>query len=358
MTESMDAAGAGAGAGAGALPLADRVRAVCGDVPAAQLPSHADVAMWRHPTVDDIDGMHQAQRAADLADHPSWTTPREDIADSFDLPEIDPERDMVVALGDDGAVIALGTTMRHPDSSERVKVYMTGAVHPHWRRRGIGTALAKWQHARALEHLVSIDTTLPGEIDMYAGEGSGAVVIAERYGLKTARWFMSMVRDMSIEIPELEVRDGIEFVAYSADRAEEARLARNDAFRDHWGSLPSQPERWKQFVGGPFIRPDLSTLALADGRIVGFCLASVNEEDWVTLGASNSYIDLIGVVRDHRGKGLAPRVIARTLAAIRAAGLEKAVLDVDTDSPTGANTLYERLGFVATEREQALTREF
>ena len=93
---------------------------------------------------------------------------------------------------------------------------------------------------------------------------------------------------------------------------------------------------------------------VADGRIIAFCLASVNEDDWVTLGASNAYIDLIGVVRDRRGQGLAPLVISRTLQAIAEAGLEKAVLDVDTASPTGANTLYERLGFTATERSVAL----
>ncbi|MGH7292314.1 MAG: GNAT family N-acetyltransferase, partial [Myxococcota bacterium] len=110
------------------------------------------------------------------------------------------------------------------------------------------------------------------------------------------------------------------------------------------------------FVKGPFLRPDLSTLALDDGRVVAFCLASVNEEDWEALGAPNTYIDLIGVVRDHRGQGLAPRVITRTLEAAKAAGLEQAVLDVDTASKTGANTLYECLGFRATHRQQALVR--
>ncbi|MGZ0711741.1 GNAT family N-acetyltransferase (plasmid) [Coraliomargarita sp. W4R53] len=348
MSEPMDAA-----------PLADRVKAVVGAISPPSAPTHPDVAEWRAPTVADIDAMHATQRAADLVDHPSWTTPREEIVDNFELPEIDHPRDSLVGFAADGTLIALGTVMRHPDSSERVKVYMMGAVHPHWRRRGIGATLAKWQYARALEKLAEVDTALVGEIDMYAHEtNAGAVAIAERHGLRTARWFMSMVRDMSREVPELAAPDGIEFVSYTADRADDARLARNDSFRDHWGSLPSLPERWMQFVGGPFLRPDLSTLALVDGRIVAFCLATVNEEDWVTLGASNSYIDLIGVVRDYRGQGLAPRVVARTLAAIRAAGLEKAVLDVDTDSPTGANTLYERLGFEATEREQALTREF
>ena len=46
--------------------------------------------------------------------------------------------------------------------------------------------------------------------------------------------------------------------------------------------------------------------------------------------------------------------VAIGLAAIAAAGLERAGLDVDTASPTGANTLYEGLDFHATERSVAL----
>jgi hypothetical protein len=41
-------------------------------------------------------------------------------------------------------------------------------------------------------------------------------------------------------------------------------------------------------------------------------------------------------------------------AAIADAGWKKAVLDVDTASPTGADALYEGLGFVADERSVAL----
>ncbi len=117
----------------------------------------------------------------------------------------------------------------------------------------------------------------------------------------------------------------------------------------------ASPSPWAKFVGGEFFRPDLSRLVVeADGTIAAFCLASVNEEDWASLGASNSYIDLIGVVRARRRQGLAPAVVAATLRAIADAGLQKAVLDVDTASPTGADALYEGLGFVADERSVAL----
>lgn len=179
--------------------------------------------------------------------------------------------------------------------------------------------------------------------------------IAARAGFAPERWFTSMERDMTAPVPRVAVPEGITVVPYTRDRDEDARAARNDAFRDHWGSMPSQPDSWAKFVGSSFFRADLSRLALDEGgRIVGFCLATVNEDDWVTLGASNSYIDLIGVIREHRRRGIAPLVIARALDAIADAGLERAVLDVDTASPTGANTLYEGLGFGATERSVAL----
>ena len=47
-------------------------------------------------------------------------------------------------------------------------------------------------------------------------------------------------------------------------------------------------------------------------------------------------------------------MITALLRSARDAGLDKAVLDVDTESPTGANSLYGRLGFTPTERSVAL----
>lgn len=332
------------------------------DTGGAAEPRHPDVAVWRTATEADIDGMHAVHAAADAVDHPTWITPREDIADTFDLPHIDHTRDTIVAVDAGGTILAFGSAFLHPARDGALTVHLGGAVHPDVRRRGIGRVVLAWQRARALEQLSDVVAGLPERADawtadlkLYAEESDGgARVIAERAGFTPERWFTTMERDMSAPAPTLPAQEGIEIVEYAHDRDEDVREARNDAFRDHWGSLPSAPESWQKFVGGPFFRADLSRLAVdAEGRVVGFCLASVNEDDWVTLGASNAYIDLIGVVRAHRRQGIAPRVIAATLAAIEAAGLERAVLDVDTASPTGANTLYEGLGFVATERSVA-----
>ncbi len=55
---------------------------------------------------------------------------------------------------------------------------------------------------------------------------------------------------------------------------------------------------------------------------------------------------------------MAPALLAHTLRAIAAAGLDKAVLDVDSDSPTGALGLYTGVGFAESNRSIASTRVF
>ena len=230
-------------------------------------------------------------------------------------------------------------------------------MHPDARGRGIGREVMRWEHERAEEALDEIGRTVPSAVFVYADEPDvGARRLAERRGFVEERWFASMVRDLTLEIPEIEVPPAVEIVAYTPDRKEAARLARNDAFRDHWGSLETPPERWTRFIEGPFLRPDLSWIAVEGDRIVAFALGSVNEEDWEAQGYTSVYIDLIGVTRDRRGQRLAPAVITALLRAARDAGLEKVVLDVDTESPTGANRLYGRLGFEPTERSVALVR--
>lgn len=327
-------------------------------------PSHPDVS-FRPATPDDIDAIHALMVASDRVDHPTWVTPREEIADIFELSHVDASRDTLLAVEPDGSVVGMGWAMLHPVQDDALHAYLQGTVRPDRRRRGIGTVLIGWTYDRTREMLAESASKAPAAVFQYVEEDNAdAAALGERLGLRTERWFTSMQRDLSEPIESVRpaaedaASGAVEFVAYTADRSDDVRQARNDAFRDHWGSLPSPPERWAQFADGPFLRPDLSTLALVDGRVVAFCIASVNEEDWAALGAPNTYIDLIGVVRDFRGHRLAPAVVARTLQAARSAGLEQAVLDVDTESKTGAHALYERLGFRATQRSRALVRRF
>ena len=335
------------------------------EVGAPAAPRRPEGVQWRAAAESDIDGMHAVAVAADRVDHPSWTTPREDIADTFDLPHIDHSRDTILALDSEGTIIAFGSSFLHPAREGELTAHLGGAVHPDHRRRGIGTATLAWRVARAQQQLAEVAPELaPGpwkaSMKVHAEETNlDQQHIAERVGFAAERWFATMRRDVATAgVPaEVEVPAGYTVVPFTLDREDDARLARNDSFRDHWGSLPSSPEGWHKFVTGAVFRPDLSRLVLDDtGAVAAFCLVSVNKEDWATLGTPHAYIDLVGVVRAHRRRGLAPLVISAALAAITAADLPTALLDVDTASPTGADALYVNLGFAPGEREVALVR--
>jgi len=67
-------------------------------------------------------------------------------------------------------------------------------------------------------------------------------------------------------------------------------------------------------------------------------------------GRREGWLARLGVRRDQRGQGIATAAITRALSGAQEAGFATAGLDVDTESPTGALRLYERLGFVPVKR--------
>jgi GNAT superfamily N-acetyltransferase len=58
------------------------------------------------------------------------------------------------------------------------------------------------------------------------------------------------------------------------------------------------------------------------------------------------------------GRGIAQALLVHTQRVYRERGFDPAVLDVDSESPTGAVGLYEHLGFRAVNRSASLVREF
>lgn len=324
---------------------------------------HPDVALWRPATLADVAAVTRAQKAMDAVDHPDWTTPREDVEDELDASHVALSRDSLLALDAAGDVIAWGLVELHPGRAGRVQSFLSGGVVPAARGRGIGRQLLAWQLARGAGQLAACEDALPAWVRGGVDERNpGALALLERCGMRPARYFTSMERDLlgagAAPLADPVVPDGVRLVPYSADRSDEARLARNDAFRDHWGSQPSDPERWSQFVDSDLFRTDLSWLAVDEAdRVLGFALANANPEDWELQGYTSSYLGLLGVVREARGRGLASVLLRSYLASTRDAGLERGVLDVDTANPTGALGMYERAGFVATSRSVELVLE-
>ena len=337
------------------VPLRDRVAA-----PAAlPIPTATSELTWRPASGSDLDLILDCVRAIDAVDHPHFVTPREELEEDLGRSYVDLEVDSLLALDPDGRVLAFGLVVLSPIQETLVRSILQGGVRPESRGRGIGRQLLAWQEARALQQFAGSDSVLPGWMMVWTDERAASTVrLAARFGFRIARFYLELRRDLSEPIVRRDL-DGFEIVPFDASRAEAVRLARNDAFRDHWGSQPTAEEDWNSMVTRSVFRPDLSFLAIApSGDIAGFVLSEVNEEDFATQGFSSAYIELVGVPRAYRKRGIAPALLSRTLEAVAAAGLDKAVLDVDSDSPTGALGLYTGVGFLEANRSLNLVKEF
>jgi mycothiol synthase len=322
------------------------------------LPLSSAELTWRPATTDDIDAILDCEREIGLADHPHYVTIREEIEEDFEHSYVDLARDTLLAVDPSGVVLAWGFVLEPPGQETLVREILAGGVRPSQRGRGLGRVVLEWQVARGTERLAASDRALPGWLMTFVDSRVDAAPrLFARFGLSPARYFLELRRDLAEPVPALALDSQLTLEPFSAERSEAARLARNESFRDHWGSQPMNDEQWVSFTGRSTFRPDLSFLAVApDGSVAGFVFSSVSEDDWPGQGFSSAYLDLVGVTRAWRKRGIAAALLAVTLTAVAEAGLEKAVLDVDSDSPTGALGLYTRVGFEESNRSVNFTR--
>jgi mycothiol synthase len=315
---------------------------------------------WRAPGPEDGDAMFACETAIGAADHPHYVTPREEFDSEFEHSYVDAATDCIAGFDSAGTCVAYGLTFAPPGRETLVRAILMGGVSPARRGQGIGRQLLAWQEGRGLQQLATSDAVLPGWLLMGAEEKAQASVsLYVHAGFSIARYFLQLTRDLSASYPEPTALPDLTIVPFSAETSERVRVAKNNSFRDHWGSQSTNQELWESGIALPTFRGDLSRVAVAaDGTVAGFALVSTNEDDWDAAGYSSAYVDLVGVTREYRGRGIAPALLGGVIAAAAVAGLERAVLDVDSANPSGALGLYQGLGFVEESRSMNFVKEF
>lgn len=193
-----------------------------------------------------------------------------ELEEEFIAPSCTIENDVkVVEL--EGRIIGVTYTYFLSSESKEERCYIFGGVLPEFRQHGVGTTLMTWaiQHGESL--LQSTGRTLPKYLRANVSrQNESAARLFAKYGMKPVRFEEDMIRDLA-NLPEMHVNPKYAIVPWDSARNEEARIVKNLAFQDHWGSTPSSNEHWLQMVNGSTARLDHSFLQLTSNRKLSDC---------------------------------------------------------------------------------------
>jgi mycothiol synthase len=133
-----------------------------------------------------------------------------------------------------------------------------------------------------------------------------------------------------------------------------------ESFQDHFSSYrESFPEFVMRLREDPGHRWDhwwLATVETDSGPLpAGAVVSTVLRPD--ADGVEGSYVDYIGVHRRARGRGVAKALLNTVIADAARRGRNRVGLEVDADSPTGADGLYTAMGWVTDYRTQSWHRD-
>jgi ribosomal protein S18 acetylase RimI-like enzyme len=238
----------------------------------------------------------------------------------------------------DGDTIIASAMLAAPvGDGDRVDCF--GGVLPGWRGRGFGRELLGWSFSRArqLRDELSPGANWSLDADAYATEAT-AFALFERFGMQPVRYWYEMAADLSVPV-SARPRPDLPVVPFSADYAAALYAAHNEAMADHFDFELTSLAGWsQQDLYEPGFRPDLTRLALDGDQVAGYVLAGEETPGRIRMNE-------IGTRRAWRRQGLAASLLAEVMIASAADGQQRATLGVDSDSPTGAVSIYRQAGF-------------
>ena len=307
---------------------------------------------------DDLDAIAELTRVVctDEGD-PFMADSAEDLRRDWSRPGRDIERDAWVVIAPDGQLVGCEDGMnRH----EHAILVAGGYVHPQYRDMGIGTALVRRLELWARQHLLQAAPGVEVTIDMGGINGShpASHALLEGEGYHPARYFWRMEIEMKFPPPVPKWPDGITLRPFDPETQMHAVYeADEEAFREHWGYLPTPFEFWKhrRTIEHP-LDPGLWHIAWDGDQIAGYSLNYLRQE--------TGWIGNLGVRLPWRKRGLGLALLLQSFGTFHARGLNRVGLGVDAGNPSGAIRLYEKAGmqvvhsYITFEKQLRPGRQF
>ena len=279
-------------------------------------------------TMDDARAVFDVHGAQELEDIGRVEIELADIVSDWSRPSWDIATHTIGIL--DGARLVAYGEITSRDRGD-------AGVHPDYRRRGIGTAIARWmQHTSTELGGTGYGSPVP--------EGSAGDRLLEKLGyrIRWTSWVLTLPEGRQIEHRALP--EGYAIRTARPDEYPAVHDVKEDAFLE-WSVRDREP--YDDFHASTIRRPgfepwNIRVVTDPDETIVGFALVIVAGDP-----PTEAYIDQLAVRKDQRHRGLAQALLVDAFALGREHGAPRSGLS--TDSRTGALTLYQKVGMEVTD---------
>ena len=239
------------------------------------------------------------------------------------LSRTDLEHDSVL-YEDGGEVAAVGWVDSAPGGDVAIAI---GVVHQGWKGRGLGAEILQRNEERARGRAARMH-----QIALAGDEAAQRLFRA--HGYEEIRRFYDMAIEQIAPPPPVDLP--VEPVTEDDLRAFHAAL--DESFQDHWEhhSTPFE-EWWGRHGKNPNLDLSLWFLIRDGGEVAAVARNEANRN-------GGGYIGALGVRRPWRGKGYAKALLLHSFREFYERGMPRVTLGVDSQNPTGATHLYERVG--------------
>lgn len=243
-------------------------------------------------------------------------------------PNLDPERDCMLAFDAAGAPAGYAVLTREPAIRRGTLEIQGSGTH---RGGGAGDALLREVEARA--RAANLDVL---HVDVPEADEARQAAFAER-GWRHARTHLHLRVGRASRVGAA-LPSGAALGRAEREDAEEIAALQNAAFAGSWGYAPNTTEEIAYRIFDLRGRPDrVVTLRDADsGELIAYC--------WSHLDGARGVVGMVGVAPERQGQGLGCAVTGAGVNDLIDCGAETLEITVDSENPA-AIRVYESLGF-------------
>ena len=262
-------------------------------------------------------------------------------------PDFDLSQASIGIVSDCGQLVAFASFLATAETP--VHPWLNWDVHPDHRGHGLSRQLLRWADTQG-------EAVIPrcppdSRVSIFSGSRKGYQYVEEAmqsagYSPVRASYDMRITMTERPVAPDLPAGFSARPYTHEDDLPLLVEITR-DSFSDHFGYIEEPFEKELAFFrhwlnNDPYFDPELVMLAIdEESGVVAGCLMGLTQD---AREPDVGYIDIVGVRRDYRRRGLASALLRRSFAMYWDRGKLEVGLDVDGASLTNAVAVYERAG--------------